>query len=144
MLDWYVLEYPLHRGMQRVVKDLNRLYRSSPALYRHEFNWQGFEWIDCNDAQQSMLSFLRKGDGDEMMVVVLNMTPVPRHDYRIGVPLDGRYHEAFNSDSEFYGGSNMGNGSALIIAEDRPWMNRQYSLSLTLPPLASIVITREA
>jgi 1,4-alpha-glucan branching enzyme len=144
VLDWYVLEYPLHRGMQRVVKDLNRLYRSSPALYRHEFNWQGFEWIDCNDAQQSILSFLRKGEGDEMMVVVLNMTPVPRHGYRIGVPRDGRYREAFNSDSEFYGGSNAGNGSGLIIAEDRPWMNRQYSLSLTLPPLASIVITREA
>jgi 1,4-alpha-glucan branching enzyme len=126
------------------VKDLNRLYRRSPALYRHEFNWQGFEWIDCNDAQQSVLSFLRKGDGDEMMVVVLNMTPVPRYDYRIGVPRDGRYREVFNSDSEFYGGSNTGNGSALLVAEDRPWMNRQYSLSLTLPPLAAIVLTREA
>jgi 1,4-alpha-glucan branching enzyme len=144
VLDWYVLEYPLHRGMQRVVKDLNRLYRSFPALYRYEFNWQGFEWIDCNDAQQSVLSFLRKGDGDEMMVVVLNMTPVPRHDYRIGVPRDGRYREAFNSDSEFYGGSNTGNASGLLVAEDRPWMNRQYSLSLTLPPLAAIVLTWES
>ena len=144
VLDWYVLDYPLHRGMQRLVKDLNRLYRNFPALYRHEFNWQGFEWIDCNDAQQSVLSFLRKGDGDEMMVVVINMTPVPRHDYRIGVPREGRYREVFNSDSEYYGGSNMGNGSRSIPAEDRPWMNRQFSLPLTLPPLAAIVITREA
>jgi len=144
VLDWYVLDYPLHRGMQRVVRDLNRLYRSSPALYRYEFNWQGFDWIDCNDSQQSVISFLRKGDGDEMMVVVLNMTPVPRYDYRIGVPREGCYHEVFNSDSESYGGSNMGNGSALLVAEDRPWMNRQYSLSLTLPPLAAIVLVRES
>jgi len=144
VLDWYVLDYPLHRGMQRVVRDLNRLYRSSPALYRYEFNWQGFDWIDCNDSQQSVISFLRKGDGDEMMVVVLNMTPVPRYDYRIGVPREGCYHEVFNSDSESYGGSNMGNGSALLFAEDRPWMNRQYSLSLTLPPLAAIVLVRES
>lgn len=144
VLDWYVLDYPLHLGMQRVVKDLNFLYRNSPALYRHEFTWQGFEWIDCNDTQQSVLSYLRKGDGDEMMLVVLNMTPVPRHDYRIGVPCDGRYREVLNSDSEFYGGSNMGNGSRSMLAEDRPWMNRQFSLSLTLPPLAAIVIAREA
>ena len=144
VLDWYVLNYPLHRGMQQLVKDLNHLYRGSPALYRYEFNWQGFDWIDCHDSQQSIISFLRKGDGNEMMVIVLNMTPVPRHNYRIGVPHEGRYREVFNSDSEFYGGSNMGNGSELILAEDRPWMNRQYSISLTLPPLSAIVITREA
>lgn len=144
VLDWYVLNYPLHRGIQRLVKDLNHLYCGSPALYRHEFNWQGFEWIDCHDNQQSVLSFLRKGDGDEMMMVVLNMTPVPRHDYRLGVPLEGRYREVFNTDSELYGGSNMGNGSGVILAEHLPWMNRQYSISLTLPPLAAIVITREA
>jgi 1,4-alpha-glucan branching enzyme len=144
VLDWYVLDYPLHRGMQRLVKDLNRLYRSYPAFYRYEFNWYGFEWIECNDAQQSVLSFLRKGDGDEMMVVVLNMTPVPRHDYRIGVSSEGRYREVFNSDSEYYGGSNMGNGAAMIVADNLPWMNRQHSLSLTLPPLAAIVLTREA
>jgi 1,4-alpha-glucan branching enzyme len=144
VLDWYVLDYPLHLGIQRLVKDLNSLYRNSPALYRYEFDWQGFEWIDCNDAEQSVLSFLRKGDGDELMVVVINMTPVPRHDYRIGVPLEGYYHEVFNSDAQYYGGSNMGNGSALIFAENRPWMNRQYSFSLTLPPLAAIVLTRES
>jgi 1,4-alpha-glucan branching enzyme len=144
VLDWYVQDYPLHRGMQRLVKDLNRLYRHSPALYRYEFDWQGFEWIDCHDAQQSVLSFLRKGDDGEMLLVVLNMTPVPRHNYRLGVPHEGRYREVFNSDLECYGGSNMGNGSELIPAEDRPWMNRQYSLALNLPPLSAIVIAREA
>jgi 1,4-alpha-glucan branching enzyme len=143
VLDWYVLDFPLHRGMQRLVKDLNHLYGNSPALYRHEFVWQGFDWIDCGDAQQSVLSFQRKGDGDEMMLVVLNMTPVPRHNYRIGVPREGRYLEIFNSDSEYYGGSNMGNGPELMRAEDKPWMNRQHSISLTLPPLAAIVIVRK-
>jgi len=78
------------------------------------------------------------------MVVILNMTPVPRHNYRIGVPREGRYREVFNSDSQFYGGSNMGNGSETMLADNRPWMNRQYSLSLTLPPLAAIVMTWEA
>jgi 1,4-alpha-glucan branching enzyme len=140
VLDWYVLEYPLHAGVQRLVKDLNRLYSASPALYRHEFDWQGFEWIDCHDAQQSVLSFLRKGNAGEVMVVVLNLTPVPREGYRIGVPLGGRYRELLNSDSEFYGGSNMGNGSHELVAEERPWMDRPYSLALTLPPLAGIVL----
>jgi 1,4-alpha-glucan branching enzyme len=143
VLDWYVQDYPLHRGMQRMVKDLNHLYRHSPALYRYEFDWQGFEWIDCHDAQQSVLSFLRKGDGGEMLLVVLNLTPVPRHNYRLGVPHEGRYREVFNSDLECYGGSNLSNGSELIPAEDRPWMNRQYSLALDLPPLSTIVIARE-
>ena len=144
VLDWYVLNYPLHRGIQQLVRDLNRLYCSAPALYRHEFDWRGFEWIDCQDAQQSVLSFLRKGDGDEIMLVVLNMTPVPRRNYRLGVPREGRYREVLNSDSQFYGGSNTGNGPDAMIAEGRPWMNRQYSISLTLPPLAAIVLTRES
>jgi 1,4-alpha-glucan branching enzyme len=143
VLDWYVLDYPLHRGVQRLVRDLNRLYRDSPALYRYEFDWRGFEWIDCHDAQQSVLSFVRKGDEDELMAVVVNLTPVPRHGYRIGVPNPGRYREVLNSDSEFYGGSNLGNGSGDLWAEDRPWMNRPHSLALTLPPLAGIVLKWE-
>jgi len=140
VLDWYVLQYPLHQGMQRLVKDLNRIYGASPALFRHEFDWQGFEWIDCHDSRQSVLSFLRKGNADELMVVVLNLTPVPRYGYRIGVPLSGRYREILNSDSQFYGGSNVGNGPHDLLAEDRPWMDRPHSLALTLPPLAGIVI----
>jgi 1,4-alpha-glucan branching enzyme len=139
VLDWYVLDYPLHHGMQRLVRDLCHLYRSTPALFRYEFDWQGFEWIDCHDAEQSTLSFLRRGDGEEIVVVIINLTPVPRENYRIGVPLAGGYREIINSDSEYYGGSNLGNGPAPLWAEDIPWMKYPHSLSLTLPPLASIV-----
>ncbi|WP_303907117.1 1,4-alpha-glucan branching protein GlgB [Thiohalomonas denitrificans] len=142
-LDWYVLDYPLHQGMQRLVRDLNRLYRESGALHRHEFDWQGFEWLDCNDSEQSVISFLRKGDGNELTAVVLNLTPVPRHGYRIGVPLPGSYREVLNSDSMHYGGSNLGNGSEPLVADELPWMNRAYSLPLTLPPLAGIVLRYE-
>jgi 1,4-alpha-glucan branching enzyme len=143
VLDWYVLEYPLHQGMQRLVRDLCRLYRDTPALYRNEFDWNGFEWIDCHDAPQSVLSFLRKGDGDEIAIIILNLTPVPREDYRIGVPLAGLYREAFNSDSVYYGGSNLGNGPDPLPSEPKPWMNRDYSLSLTLPPLGALILTLE-
>jgi 1,4-alpha-glucan branching enzyme len=143
VLDWYVLEYPLHQGMQRLVRDLNQLYRMSPALYRYEFNWQGFEWIDFQDSQQSVISYVRKGNGNELMAVVLNLTPVPRYGYRIGVPLPGNYREVFNSDSMYYGGSNQGNGMAPLHTEARPWMNRAHSLALTLPPLAGIVLRYE-
>jgi 1,4-alpha-glucan branching enzyme len=143
VLDWYVLDYPLHQGMQHLVRDLNRLYVRSPALHRHEFHWQGFEWIDCHDSQQSVLSFLRKGDGEELMVIVVNLTPVPRYGYRIGVPADGRYHEVLNTDSAYYGGSNVGNAPESMPTEEMAWMNRPYSLVLTLPPLAGIVLARE-
>ena len=99
VLDWYVLQYPFHQGVQLLVQDLNRLYHASPALYAHEFDWQGFQWIDCHDAQQSVLSFMRKV-GEDFLVVAVNFTPVPRKDYRIGVPHLGRYREILNSDSE--------------------------------------------
>jgi 1,4-alpha-glucan branching enzyme len=126
-----------------MTSDLNRLYTSSPALYRYEFNWQGFEWIDCHDSQQSVLSYIRRGEGNELMLVVVNLTPVTRHGYRIGAPWPGAYREVFNSDSEFYGGSNVGNGSNCLYTEEWPWMNRSCSLSLVLPPLAAIVLTFE-
>ncbi len=143
VLDWYVLDYPLHQGMQRLVKDLNRLYATTPALHRYEFDWQGFEWIDCHDSAQSVLAFMRKGNGDELMVVVVNLTPVPRQGYRIGVPRAGSYREVLNSDSTFYGGSNLGNGMEPLRAEPKPWMNRPHSLVLTLPPLAAVVLRYE-
>jgi 1,4-alpha-glucan branching enzyme len=139
VLDWYVLEYPLHQGVQRLVKDLNRLYHNSPELYQHEFEWQGFEWIDCNDSDQSVLSFLRRSE-DEFLVVIVNFTPVPRHAYRIGVPAPGAYREVLNSDSALYGGSNLGNGDRAMIGEDLPWMGRAYSLEVTVPPLGGIVL----
>ena len=140
-LDWYVLEYPLHQGMQRMVRDLNRLYQSLPALFQYEFDWRGFEWIDCHDADNSVLSFIRRGDAG-YLIVVLNLTPVPREGYRIGVPDAGDYREIFNSDSSFYGGSNLGNGAGLVRADDQAWMDRPHSVSLTLPPLAGIVLQR--
>jgi 1,4-alpha-glucan branching enzyme len=139
VLDWYVLDYAYHQGVQRLVKDLNRIYHGSPALYRHEFEWQGFDWIDCNDSDQSVLSFVRKSD-DEFLVVVVNFTPVPRYGYRIGVPAPGGYREILNSDSSLYAGSNLGNGDSLLVAEDLAWMGREHSLQLTLPPLAGIIL----
>jgi 1,4-alpha-glucan branching enzyme len=136
-LDWYVLQYPFHQGVQRLVADLNRLYRDTPALHQLEFEPRGFEWIDCHDAPQSTLSYLRCAD-DQIAVVALNFTPVPRHDYRLGVPRPGAYREAINSDSDFYAGSNLGN-AGLVEAEAISWMGRPYSISITLPPLAGVV-----
>jgi len=143
VVDWYVLEYRLHQGMQRLVKDLAHLYRETPALYRYEFDWQGFEWVDCHDSEQSVLGYLRKGDENEIVITILNLTPVPRYDYRIGVPQRGVYREVINSDSDYYGGSNLGNGPGPLISEDKEWMNRPCSLALTLPPLAAIVLRYE-
>ena len=139
VLDWYVLDYPLHRGLHLLVRDLNRLYRATPALHQFEFDWQGFEWIDCHDAQQSVLCYLRWA-GDAFVVVAVNLTPVPRTGYRIGVPRPGRYEEILNTDSSLYGGSNLGNGGRDLTAEDRPWMNRPWSLERTLPPLAVVIL----
>jgi 1,4-alpha-glucan branching enzyme len=139
-VDWWLLEYPLHNGMKRLVSDLANLYRESPALHRYEFDWKGFEWVDCHDSSQSTLSFLRRGEDDEQMIVILNLTPIPRHHYRIGVPLPGYYREVLNSDSEYYGGSNIGNGPEAILAEEKAWMDRPCSITLTLPPLAGVVI----
>ncbi|HQC71866.1 MAG TPA: 1,4-alpha-glucan branching enzyme, partial [Candidatus Competibacteraceae bacterium] len=138
-LDWYVLQYGYHQGMHVLVKDLNRLYHDRPELYHHDFEWPGFEWIDCHDAEQSILSYLRKKD-DDFLIVIVNFTPVPRHGYRIGVPRLGHYTEALNSDSHYYGGSGVGNGGVDLIAEERPWMEKPYSISVTLPPLGGIVL----
>jgi 1,4-alpha-glucan branching enzyme len=127
-----------HAGVQRLVQDLNRLYANSPALYRHEFEPSGFRWIDCDDRSQSVISFERRA-GDEVLIVALNFTPVPRYGYRIGVPLSGRYREVLNSDSEYYGGSNVGN-LAEIHASAEPRMGRPFSVALTLPPLGAVVL----
>ena len=136
-LDWYVLDFPLHQGVQKLVADLNRLYRETPCLHGLDFDPKGFEWVDCHDAPQSVLSYLRRY-GDEFALVVLNLTPVPRPNYRIGVPESGTYVEIFNSDSEYYGGSNTGN--AVLESEDKEWMGRPYSLNMVLPPLGGVVL----
>lgn len=137
-LQWDLLQSSMHEGVQRCVKDLNHLYRASDALYQNDFDTSGFDWIDCHDAEQSVVSYLRK-TGEHYVVVVLNFTPVPRYNYRIGVPRPGSYREVFNSDSAYYGGSNLGNLGE-IAAENTAWMNKPYSIQLTLPPLAAIVL----
>ena len=137
-LDWDLAEQPGHSGVRRWVADLNRSYRSEVALYRDGFSAAGFEWVDCHDSEQSVVSYLRRA-GADFVLVVLNFTPVPRHDYRLGVPGPGRYCELLNSDSRYYGGSDVGNGGELV-AEPLPWMGRGWSLALTLPPLAALII----
>jgi 1,4-alpha-glucan branching enzyme len=130
----------LPAGLLRLVGDLNRLYRGRRALHGADFEPRGFEWLDCNDAENSALCYLRR-DGDDEVIVVLNFTPVPRHGYRVGVPGPGHYRELLNTDAACYGGSNLGNGGG-VDSEARPWMGRPHSLLLTLPPLAALVLSR--
>lgn len=137
-LDWHLLDHDAQRGVQKLVADLNQLYRSDQSLHQYDFESRSFEWIDCNDATQSVISFMRCADED-FTLVALNFTPVPRHGYRIGVPEAGIYYEVLNSDSIYYGGSNVSNGTA-IKAEAVPHMGRPFSLVLSLPPLAAIYL----
>ncbi len=137
-LSWELLQQAPHQGIHRMVGDLNRLYRSERSLHRNDFDAAGFEWIDCHDSTQSVLSYVRR-DGEDFHIVVLNFTPVVRTDYRIGVPRGGRYSEVFNSDSRFYGGSDTGN-PLLIASQPLSWMRRKESLVLTLPPLGALVL----
>jgi 1,4-alpha-glucan branching enzyme len=140
-LRWEALELESHRGVLSLVRDLNHLYRDRIALYEHDFDPAGFEWIDCQDALHSIISYLRRNE-DDTIYVALNFTPVPRHGYRLGVPSAGRYKEILNSDSGYYGGTNVGNGG-MLEAEAIPWMGRPYSIVITLPPLAGIVLQQD-
>jgi 1,4-alpha-glucan branching enzyme len=140
-LSWNLLDVPWHSGIQSAVRDLNRLYATLPALHARDFEHAGFEWIDCNDADASVLTFLRFG-GDQFAVVVLNFTPVPRYAYRVAVPEGGRYVEIFNGDSALYGGSNLGNGGA-VEAADEPWLGRPNSMEVLAPPLAGVILMPE-
>lgn len=143
-LDWYVLDYPLHQGLQALVRDLNHLYLNEPALHHYEFESQGFEWIDCHDAAQSVFSYLRTDRQGQLVIIVLNFTPVVRRDYRIGLPQGGVYHERINTDSSYYAGSNVGNDPGQLLAEAKPWMGHPYSISLTLPPLGALILQPDA
>ncbi len=139
-LDWSLLDEPSHSGVQRWVQDLNRLYRSEPALHELDCDPQGFEWVDCNDVEQSTLSLLRQGmSSDAVILVLCNFTPVPRFDYRVGVPRGGFWQERLNSDAGEYGGSGVGNLGG-VEAQPTPFHGRPYSLSLTLPPLAIVFL----
>jgi 1,4-alpha-glucan branching enzyme len=137
-LPWQLLQWPGHQGTQCLVRDLNRLYAELPALHDQDFSSDGFSWIDCHDADQSVISWLRYARDGSFVIVVLNLTPVPRQGYRIGVPVAGNYRELLNSDSHYYGGSDLGN-DGILAATGKPWMGRPASLVLTLPPLAGVV-----
>jgi len=141
-LDWHLLGIHWHSGIHSLTRDLNHLYRNTPALYELDFSHDGFAWIDCHDADQSIIGYQRRARDGSFVVVVLNFTPVQRHGYRIGVPEGGGYREIFNSNAELYGGSNTGNGAGLQ-AEDVSWMGYPHSLVITAPPLAGIIIQRE-
>jgi 1,4-alpha-glucan branching enzyme len=135
-LEWHVLEYGFHRGVQRWVKDLNRFYRAEPAMHELDFESQGFEWIDFGDSENSVISFIRKGiSTEDIILVVCNLTPVPRHNYRVGVPRGGFWRESLNSDAGIYGGSGYGNLGG-VEAAPIPSHKRYHSISLILPPLS--------
>ncbi len=140
-LDWHLLEDPLHTGVQRLVRDLNALLKASPALHQRDFDGTGFEWIDHEDAQRSLFSFVRRdASGGQCMVVVSNMTPVVHHGFRLGVPHAGRWEERLNTDSEHYGGSNVGTPFGAAHSEDIVAHGRAQSIGLTLPPLATVIL----
>jgi 1,4-alpha-glucan branching enzyme len=142
-LDWHLLAYPLHAGLQHCVEDLNRLYRDEPALHEFDFDPQGFEWIDCTDSQSSVLSFIRKGSSaEDILLVVCNFTPVPRLNYRVGVPRGGYWREILNSDAKEYGGSGHGNLGG-VEASPISFHGRPNSLNLTLPPLGAAFFKSE-
>jgi len=139
-VHWHLLQHESHQGLQRYVRDLNRLYQSEPALYEVDFDYHGFEWIDFRDAEGSIISFVRRGkDPENFLVFVYNFTPVARMGYRVGVPKGGFYKEVMNSDSWSYWGGNMGNFGG-IWANEMPWHGRAASLSLTIPPLSMVVM----
>jgi 1,4-alpha-glucan branching enzyme len=142
-LQWHLLEYAPHRGLQQYVADLNRLYQSEPALYQVDFDWQGFQWIDLHDSDNSTLTYIRYAqDQTDCIVCACNFAPIPRAEYRMGVPRGGMYRELLNSDSEIYGGSNIGNGGS-VQADPIPWHNQPFSLLVTLPPLSVVFFKPE-
>ena len=140
-LDWHLLSEANHEGIRRLVCDLNYLYRGTAALHELDFDPQGFAWIEANDAEQSILSYLRRGSGDRSLcAVICNFTPLPHHAYRIGLPRPGAYRERLNTDSTYYGGSNIGTPLAHTESQDIPWQGQPYSALINLPPLATLVL----
>ncbi|RMG36567.1 MAG: 1,4-alpha-glucan branching enzyme, partial [Planctomycetota bacterium] len=137
-IDWYLLQEPLHSGLKRFVTDLNRLYRQRPALYERDFDPDGFHWIDCDNAEYSLLAFFRTAAEQPPLVVIANFTPVPHEAVRFGVPVSGTYRELINSDSELYGGSNWGNAGG-VTSEDVPAHGLPHSIVVRVPPLGMLI-----
>jgi 1,4-alpha-glucan branching enzyme len=141
-LDWHLLEYDNHKGLQFFMKDLNSVYKRFPALYEKDFSGEGFRWIDANDSTNSILSFIRYGkDKSRPVLVIANFTPVPRYNYRIGVPDDAVWYEILNSDARQYGGSGMGNFGE-VVSTPVPYHGEEQSLNVLLPPLGVVMFAR--
>ena len=140
-LDWHLLQYPVHVGVQRLVRDLNLVYRAHPALYRIDFDHRGFEWICHDDADHSIFSFMRKDEQGQCVIVISNFTPVPRNGYRLGVPQAGVYCEIINTDNTVYGGSGVHNNE--LHAEQIEAHGHRWSLGVTVPPLATVILKRK-
>jgi 1,4-alpha-glucan branching enzyme len=142
-LQWHLLQWESHQGIQNLIRDLNRIYRSEPSLFERDFTGEGFEWIDCQSADDSVLAYLRKAkDPNDMLLVCCNFTPVVRSDHRVGVPGEMWFREIFNSDSHHYGGSNVGSFPG-VRAEPVQWHGRPWSIRMTLPPLATAIFKPE-
>ena len=143
-LDWHLLDYLPHATLQRWVEDLNHAYRDVPALHELDMSPEGFDWIDCCDTENSVVSLVRKSKSrpDKQVVIVLSFTPVPRHNYQIGVPRGGRWKEILNSDAEVYGGSGQGNMGG-VDAAPIPLHGRKWSVTLTLPPLGALFLVND-
>jgi 1,4-alpha-glucan branching enzyme len=141
-LDWHLAELPRHDGLRRLVQHLNYVYKSEPALWQLDDTYEGFDWIDFHDADNSVVSFLRKSPNGDIVAFVVNATPLVRYEYRLGVPETGFWREIINTDAETYGGSNVGNYGG-VRNEDVPWMGRQYSILIHLPPLATVAFKLE-
>ncbi|MGD9874158.1 MAG: 1,4-alpha-glucan branching protein GlgB [Kiritimatiellia bacterium] len=138
-LDWHLLQFEPHQKLLNCVKDLNRVYKTEKSMHEIDFNWEGFQWIDLHDSEQSIISFLRRAKNGDVVACIFNLTPVPRTGYRMGVPKPGKYREIFNSDSNLYGGSNMGNAGE-VPSDPIPWQGQPHSLLLTLPPLGALFL----
>jgi 1,4-alpha-glucan branching enzyme len=141
-IRWELLEFEPHRKLQSLMRELNRLYRANPALYQVDFHYSGFEWVDFHDSENSVISFLRRAeDPKDFLLICCNFTPVPRQGYEIGVPEEGFYEEVLNTDSELFGGSNIGNGG-MVSSRAKPCHNRPFSIAVAMPPLAVVVFKK--
>jgi 1,4-alpha-glucan branching enzyme len=141
-VDWGILYHHEHQGLKQWISDVNAFYRTQPALHEIDFGHEGFEWVDCCDTEASVFSFLRKPKNAAMVLVICNMTPVPRHNYILGVPHAGYWREALNSDAPLYGGSGMGNLGG-VDAAPVPSHGHMQSVTLTIPPLSALYFRHE-
>tara|TARA_R110000796_G_scaffold100757_7_gene209445 strand:+ start:18 stop:611 length:594 start_codon:yes stop_codon:yes gene_type:complete len=142
-LDWHLLQYAPHKGVQELVKDLNILYKNEPALHEKQFSEEGFEWIDYGDSKNSVFTYIRKGNNENYnLVIACNMTPVPKEKYKLGVPRKGKLKEVFNSDLKTYFGSGQYSNKVKTTKTD-PWHFRDQSIEIDIPPLGMVVFKYE-